>query len=228
MFINRWMFGLMVIALPFFMRAQVSGRVVEINGKDTTGIAGATLFWKNTSISSSTDSSGRFSIALPPLPTKLVISYVGFQTDSLSVKPGTKFLLIGLKTDNQLKEIEILFERQSTELSYLNPIKLETLTERSLMKAACCNLSESFETNPSVDVNFADAVSGAKQIQLLGLSGQYAQITKENMPYLRGLANSYGLSFIPGTWIHSIQLGKGAGSVINGYESFTGQINTEL
>ncbi|MCW3076528.1 MAG: TonB-dependent receptor [Bacteroidetes bacterium] len=228
MFTNKWMFGLLAIALPFLTRGQLNGRLVEISGKDTSAIAGATLFWKNTSISSSTDSSGKFTIALPPVPTKLLVSYIGFQTDSLSVKPDTKFLLIGLKTENQLKEIEIIFERQSTELSYLNPIKLETLTERSLMKAACCNLSESFETNPSVDVNFADAVSGAKQIQLLGLSGQYAQITKENMPYLRGLANSYGLSFIPGTWIHSIQLGKGAGSVINGYESFTGQINTEL
>ncbi|MCB0410637.1 MAG: TonB-dependent receptor plug domain-containing protein, partial [Flavobacteriales bacterium] len=105
---------------------------------------------------------------------------------------------------------------------------LETMNEKSLMKAACCNLSESFETNPSVDVSFSDAVSGAKQIQLLGLAGKYAQITKENMPYMRGLSNAFGLSFIPGTWIESIQLGKGAGSVVNGYESFSGQINTQL
>src|SRR5690606_30128916 len=123
---------------------------------------------------------------------------------------------------------EVTYYTTGTEISYLNPIKVETLNERNLMKAACCNLSESFETNPSIDVNFTDAVSGTKQIQMLGLAGQYAQITKENMPYMRGLANSYGLTFIPGTWIQSIQLSKGAGSVVNGYESFTGQINTEL
>jgi hypothetical protein len=133
-----------------------------------------------------------------------------------------------MKPNVSLKEVEVVYYSTGTEISYLNPIKMEVLNERSLMKAACCNLSESFETNPSIDVNFADAISGTKQIQMLGLSGQYAQITRENMPYMRGLANNYGLTFIPGTWIQSIQLSKGAGSVINGYESFTGQINTEL
>ncbi|MCE3226136.1 MAG: TonB-dependent receptor plug protein [Bacteroidetes bacterium] len=224
----RIVYSIAAVTLSLFARAQLSGRVIEIAGKDTTGIVGATLFWKNTSINASTDAKGYFKIESPPQTTKLVVSYIGYKTDSLKLKPETKFVLIKLKPDNQLGEIEVVYERNSLEMSYLDPRKLETLTERSLMKAACCNLSESFETNPSVDVNFADAVSGAKQIQLLGLSGQYAQITKENMPYLRGLANGYGLSFIPGTWIHSIQLGKGAGSVINGYESFTGQINTEL
>jgi hypothetical protein len=224
----RYVYSILAITLSLCLQAQLNGRVFEISGKDTTGIAGATLYWKNTSINASTNAKGYFEINNPPQPEKLVVSYIGYKTDSLRIKPETKFVLIKLKPDNQLGEIEVVYEKNSTELSYLNPIKLETLTERSLMKAACCNLSESFETNPSVDVNFADAVSGAKQIQLLGLSGQYAQITKENMPYLRGLANGFGLSFIPGTWIHSIQLGKGAGSVINGYESFTGQINTEL
>lgn len=225
---NRLGKALLILLIPFVSNAQLKGRVVEISGKDTLAIAGATLFWKNTTVAANTDSSGNFEINFPPEMTKLVVSFIGYKADSIKVKRDTRFLLIGLKADNQLKEVEVVLEKQSTELSFLNPVKLETLTERSLMKAACCNLSESFETNPSVDVNFADAVSGAKQIQLLGLSGQYAQITKENMPYLRGLANSYGLSFIPGTWINSIQLGKGAGSVINGYESFTGQINTEL
>lgn len=225
---RKFVYSLLAVTMSVFGLAQVSGRVIEISGKDTTGIAGATLFWKNTTVSASTDANGLFKIEKPAEAGKLVVSYIGFKTDSFSVKADTKFLLIKLKSDNQLNEVEIVLERSSTELSFLNPIKLETLNERSLMKAACCNLSESFETNPSVDVNFADAISGAKQIQLLGLSGQYAQITKENMPYLRGLANGFGLSFIPGTWIHSIQLGKGAGSVINGYESFTGQINTEL
>ncbi|MBA3664316.1 MAG: TonB-dependent receptor [Bacteroidetes bacterium] len=228
MYYVKWVTGLLAVVFPMLLKAQLNGRVIEISGTDTTAMPGVSLSWKNTSLYTSTDSAGYFKIDAPPYKTKLVVNYVGYATDSLQVKDNTKFLLIRLKPGNQLNEVEIVFEKQSTELSFLNPIKLETLTERSLMKAACCNLSESFETNPSVDVNFADAVSGAKQIQLLGLSGQYAQITKENMPYLRGLANSYGLSFIPGTWIHSIQLGKGAGSVINGYESFTGQINTEL
>ena len=97
-----------------------------------------------------------------------------------------------------------------------------------MLKAACCNLSESFETNPSIDVNFSDAISGTKQIKMLGLSSPYILITTENVPSVRGAAQAYGLSFIPGTWVESIQLTKGAGSVTNGFESIVGQINAEL
>ena len=97
-----------------------------------------------------------------------------------------------------------------------------------MLKAACCNLSESFETNPSIDVNFSDAISGTKQIKMLGLTSPYILITTENVPPIRGAAQTYGLSFIPGTWVESIQVTKGAGSVTNGFESIAGQINAEL
>lgn len=217
-----------LISYPFF--SQVKGRVIEISKdkKDTTYVPGVTLFWLNSNVNATTNEKGYFEIQPNPDNSKLVITLIGYQSDTILIKQPDKFLTIKLKSGVELNEVEIVYESSGRELSFMNPIKIETINERELMKAACCNLSESFETNPSVDVNFSDAVSGAKQIQMLGLSGQYAQITKENMPYLRGLASSYGLSFIPGTWIQSIQLSKGAGSVINGYESFTGQINTEL
>src|SRR5690606_12346476 len=95
-------------------------------------------------------------------------------------------------------------------------------------KAACCDLSESFETNASVDVVNSDAVTGSKQIQMLGLSGNYTQLTVENLPGPRGLATPLGLNSISGTWIESIQIGKGIGSVVNGFENIAGQINVEL
>jgi hypothetical protein len=102
------------------------------------------------------------------------------------------------------------------------------MSEKELFKAACCNLSESFETNPSVDVSYNDGVTGSKQIQLLGLSGNYTQLTVENLPGPRGIATQWGLNSIPGTWVESIQLTKGVGSVVNGFESIAGQINVEL
>ncbi len=227
---TRLLFVFLGLIFSYQIFGQVKGRVVEIsqNKKDTTALPGVTVFWLNTSIGSATDVDGLFSIPSTSETNRLIITAVGYKSDTLSIKDTAKFLSIRLKGGVELNEVEIVYESSGTELSYMSAIKMETLNERSLMKAACCNLSESFETNPSVDVNFADAVTGTKQIQMLGLSGQYAQITKENMPYMRGLANGYGLSFIPGTWIQSIQLSKGAGSVINGYESFTGQINTEL
>lgn len=209
--------------------AQIKGKVIEISKEsDTTVVPGVVINWDNSSIVTTTDENGNFTIPISHDTQKLRVQSVGYEKLTVEVKDTSKFLLLALKSGVNLNEVEIVYFSTGTEISYLNPIKIEILNERSLMKAACCNLSESFETNPSIDVNFSDAVSGAKQIQMLGLSGQYAQITKENMPYLRGLANNYGLTFIPGTWIQSIQLGKGAGSVVNGYESFTGQINTEL
>lgn len=226
---KKLLLALFGLVCAFHSVAQIKGRILEIGTKkDTTAIPGVILFWENTSVNSVTNENGVFILKTVPETNKLVIRATGYDADTLVIKDTTKFIKLVLKSGIHLNEVDIVYQTTGTELSYMNPIKIETLNERSLMKAACCNLSESFETNPSVDVNFADAVTGTKQIQMLGLSGQYAQITKENMPYLRGLANGYGLSFVPGTWIQSIQLSKGAGSVVNGYESLTGQINTEL
>ena len=222
---------LIILSLQFSfqLHSQLKGKVIEITANgDTAVVPGVILHWQNSDVVAISDVNGDFKIKKYEANNQLLINAVGYSNDTLTVKETKQSILIVLKNSANLQEVEVLYYSNGTEIAYLNPIKVETLNERSLMKAACCNLSESFETNPSVDVNFADAVTGTKQIQMLGLSGQYAQITKENMPYLRGLANNYGLTFIPGSWIQSIQLSKGAGSVINGYESFTGQINTEL
>lgn len=125
-----------------------------------------------------------------------------------------------------LREVKVLANPgQVDQAHYLHR---EVLTVKTLAKAACCNLSESFETNASVSVNFTDAITGSKQIQLLGLSGIYVQQQMENMPYIRGLKTVFGLNYTPGTWVQSIDLAKGQSSVVNGYESITGGINVEL
>jgi outer membrane receptor for ferrienterochelin and colicins len=110
----------------------------------------------------------------------------------------------------------------------MEPILTINIGSEEFKKAACCNLSESFETNASVDVSYSDAVTGAKQIQLLGLAGTYVQIMTENYPAMYGLAAAYGLNYIPGPWMESIQVSKGPASVKNGYEAITGQINVEF
>ncbi|MBK9283651.1 MAG: TonB-dependent receptor plug domain-containing protein [Sphingobacteriaceae bacterium] len=206
----------------------LKGRVTEFSKAQHTGLPSAIVKSLHSKTSAISDIDGYFSIQIKEGFDTLVTYLTSFKNDTSLVFPSDTQVEIILNNAVNLKEVEVKYIGSGTEIAMLNTLKLETLGERSLMKAACCNLSESFETNPSVDVNFADAISGSKQIQMLGLAGQYAQITKENLPYMRGLSNSYGLTFIPGTWIESIQLGKGAGSVINGYESFTGQINTEL
>lgn len=102
------------------------------------------------------------------------------------------------------------------------------ISDKELLKAACCNLSESFETNATVDVSFSNAVTGTKQLKMLGLDQKYTSFTKEILPEIRGISTAYGMQFIPGRWIQSIQLVKGGGSVVNGYEAIVGHINTEL
>ncbi|MFM1753745.1 MAG: Vitamin transporter BtuB [Bacteroidota bacterium] len=128
----------------------------------------------------------------------------------------------------KLNEVKVVTKRKGLQKSFTVTGNTTLVTSKELLKAACCNLAESFETNPSIDVNFSDALTGTKQIKMLGLTSPYLVITEENIPSVRGASQAYGLSFTPGTWVESIQISKGAGSVVNGYESISGQINTEL
>ncbi|CAM3980086.1 TonB-dependent receptor plug domain-containing protein [Flavobacterium weaverense] len=138
------------------------------------------------------------------------------------------FVSIPAFSQENLKEVKITKKRKGIQKSFTVTGNTTIITSKELLKAACCNLAESFETNPSIDVNFTDALTGTKQIKMLGLTSPYLMITEENVPAVRGASQAYGLSFTPGTWVESIQITKGAGSVVNGYESISGQINTEL
>lgn len=127
-----------------------------------------------------------------------------------------------------LKTVTVEGSRKGIKKSLNVTANTTLVTSKELLKAACCNLAESFETNPSIDVNFSDALTGTKQIKMLGLTSPYILIAEENIPSVRGASQAYGMSFTPGTWVESIQITKGAGSVVNGFESISGQINTEL
>ncbi len=207
---------------------KINGIIMEANEKkQAMGLPGANVFWLNTSVGTVTDIDGKFSIPYKKNYTRLVISYVGFKTDTLTIsKP--KMIHHWLQPTSGLDEITIKSRKQATAKSYLQATNVFTVSSDELLKAACCNLSESFETNPSIDVNFADAVTGTRQIKMLGLNSPYILIATENIPSIRGASQAFGLSFIPGTWVESIQITKGAGSVVNGYESIAGQINAEL
>lgn len=190
-------------------------------------LPGASISWLGTVNGTLTDSAGVFQIKQNGNTSRLIISYTGYRADTVTVV-DKKELKIILAANSQLQEVQVTSRQHSMYLSALSPVRTQTMTDRELFKAACCNLSESFETNPSVDVSYNDAVTGSKQIQLLGLSGNYTQLTVENLPGPRGIATPLGLNSIAGPWIESIQLTKGIGSVANGYESIAGQINVEL
>ncbi|MEQ8623684.1 MAG: TonB-dependent receptor [Vicingaceae bacterium] len=212
-----------------FAQESLSGVVLSEDRKGRImPVPFANVYWQGTNIGTTTDTSGSFHLALSEESSRLIVSSVGYTADTISISNFNKPITVQLKQSVALDEVEIEYRRRTSEMSFINPLQQENISERELFKAACCNLSESFETNPSVDVNFTDAITGSKQIQMLGLDGPYTMISRENMPGIRGLGNAFGLSFIPGTWISSIQVTKGVGSVVNGYESIAGQINTEL
>jgi outer membrane receptor for ferrienterochelin and colicin len=157
----------------------------------------------------------------------LVISFVGYTNDTLDIKPGDNNIQIILSENITLAEVQIIQRQSGAYISRINSVKTEVITSVGLCQLACCDLAESFENSATVDVGYADAVSGAKQIQMLGLTGLHSQLMYENMPFLRGLSAPYGLSYVPGSYMESIQIAKGTASVLNGFEALAGQINLE-
>jgi outer membrane receptor for ferrienterochelin and colicin len=202
--------------------------VVKEKSNPGSPIAGANIYWAGTTHGTASNTNGEFELEAPGgnnLP--LVVSFVGYKPDTVFVRNTNEPLYIYLEEQAQLNEVIVNERRRGQYHSTLNTIQTTTVTTSELHRAACCNLSESFETNAAVDVSYSDAVTGAKQIQMLGLSGIYVQTISENMPLIRGIAAPYGLGYVPGPWMESIQISKGTSSVVNGYEAITGQINVE-
>lgn len=207
----------------------IKGEVVTLNQKgEKEPIPGAKLKWMVNKDLALSGNDGRFEIKASALPDTLIISFTGFKTLFFEVTNPDIDYTFNLKEGRVLDGVVVIGENLGKHIDLMDPFHVEKIGTEELRKAACCNLSESFETNASVDVNITDAVSGAKKIQMLGLDGVYTQLQWENIPLVRGLSTSYGLNFTPGTWIESIQITKGTGSVVNGYESMAGMINLEL
>jgi outer membrane receptor protein involved in Fe transport len=222
---------MLILSCGFTSNAQIKGLVqgFETTTKKPISLAKVRLLQAKTGVLTRED--GTFEIVLPKtLPDTLVISAIGFISDSIPVNKADRFIAldITLLSEKTLPEVIIEYRKRSHGISKMKTLHVEELTSAELRKAACCNLSESFETNASVDVNITDAVSGAKKIRMMGLDGVYTQIQMENIPYLRGLESSFGLNSLPGSWIESIQITKGTGTVMNGYESMAGLVNLEL
>ncbi len=210
------------------LEENIFGKIEEINSKDVSeSVVGASVYWSGTTKGTVSNADGEFELKRTAETNKLVISFVGYANDTVLVNEFNTLNIV-LDKGIALEDVKVTYKRKTTEVSYSNTFKLQNINQDELKKAACCNLSESFDTNPTIDVGFTDAVTGTKKIQMLGLAGKYVQITRENMPDVRGLSALYGLNYTPGAWIESIQLNTGTGSVVNGFESITGQINVEV
>ncbi|MDR2424631.1 MAG: TonB-dependent receptor [Prevotellaceae bacterium] len=208
---------------------NITGQVFAIDASgERTPLEGVTLYLSKMKKGTTTNAEGRYSMAAPAGEDWLVASMIGMSADSLQVS-GEGIADFTLAEEGLMLEATVITaRRRGTYFSKIAPAKVEVISSAGLMKLACCNLGESFENSASVTVGFTDAVSGAKQIQLLGLSGVYSQMLAENIPAMRGLASTYGWNYTPGAWMEGIQISKGASSVTGGYESITGQINLDF
>lgn len=219
---------LFAFAAGAFAQGFIEGTVYEEaeNGQRTP-LPGVNVYWKIVNEGTVTDANGHYKIPLHERIGCLVFSCISYENDTVHHMLEPAHYDHVFHTIHVLNEVEIAARQKA---SYINPIKaiaVQEISSEGLRRAACCSLAESFETNASVDVAYSDAVTGAKQIELLGLSGLYTQMMAENMPNFRGLASAFGLNYVPGTWMNAIQISKGTSSVRNGYESISGQINVD-
>jgi len=216
---------LLLVAAGWGSAQPLTGKVLQIGGNgDTSVVANAAVQWLHTDIGAYTDQYGKFTLQRTKTDT-LVIAFPTFLPDTVVIPRGQTGLTFFLNTAHSLKEVSIV----ANDGSYISvqPILTQVIGTEGLRRAACCNLAESFESSVAIDSEFPDAVSGARQISMLGLAGTYTQILLENVPYIRMLANQFGLGFVPGSWMESISLSKGTSSVVNGFEAITGQINID-
>ncbi len=208
------------------LRAQeLRGEVRDAEGRP---LAGASVYWAGTTVGTSADGGGAFRLHRVKGRELLVASFLGYVNDTLRVDATTQQAAFGLRAEGvELEGVVVEAAQSGNFVKRDGIVKGEMISFAGLCKMACCNLAESFENSASVTVGYSDAISGARQIKMLGLAGTYTQILDENRPVMRGLSAPYGLSYTPGMWLNSIQVSKGVASVTAGHDAITGQINLE-
>ena len=216
----------------FFIAAGGTLRAQDIRGAvrdaDDRPLAGASVYWAGTTVGASTDAEGAFLLHRVKGYDRLVASYLGYVNDTLRIDEAVQRADFALRAEGvELEGVVVEGNLSGNFVKRDGIVKGGMISFAGLCKMACCNLAESFENSASVTVGYSDAISGARQIKMLGLAGTYTQILDENRPIMRGLSAPYGLSYTPGMWLNSIQVSKGVASVTAGHEAITGQINLE-
>ena len=203
---------------------DITGRVIDATGNP---LPGASVYWAETNVGEAADINGNFRIHRVKGYDKLVGSFLGYTNDTISVDKATTEVVFNLIEGVAVESVVVEGTMRGNYISQEGILKNENISFAGLCKMACCNLAESFENSASVTVGYSDAISGARQIKMLGLAGTYTQILDENRAIMRGLSAPYGLGYTPGMWLNSIQVSKGISSVTAGHEAVTGQINLE-
>ena len=202
---------------------NIRGFVRDANGE---ALIGASVYWEGTTVGTATGVDGSYELYRVKEHTRLVAAYMGYLDSVVEVEAGTRELNFTLSDGVGIEEV-VIEGVANNKIRQSSIMVGENISFAGLCKMACCNLAESFENSAAVTVGYSDAVSGSRQIKMLGLAGTYTQILDENRPVMRGIGSPYGLNYTPGMWLNSIQVSKGIASVTAGHEAMTGQINLE-
>lgn len=214
-----------VAVLPIAASDKVRGHVYD---EKRQPVIGANIYWEKSKKGTVSDNNGYFEIDKSDQHEHLVVTYAGYVPQHIHIEGVDEQIEIILKEDSRLlKEVVITKRTPGTVTQRSSILQTQKITMGEIRRDACCNLGESFTTNPSVDVAYNDAATGAKQIKLLGLAGTYVQMLTENYPNFRGASSSFGMDYVPGPWMEGIYISKGTSSVKNGYEALAGQIDVE-
>ena len=225
-----------IIRLLYLSAAALLAGIVTSAAQSVAGVvrdaagnpmAGAAIYWADTNVGTTSDLEGAFSIHRVKGYDRLVATFLGCRNDTLTVASNALPVEFRLSEGVEMESVVVEGSLGGNYIKKDGLFKSEMISFAGLCKMACCNLAESFENSASVTVGYSDAISGARQIKMLGLAGTYTQILDENRPVMRGLSAPYGLSYTPGMWLNSIQVSKGISSVTAGHEALTGQINLE-
>lgn len=217
------------LVIKSYSQEFLTGKISYIDKENkSVSLEGVSVYWLDSSVGVISDQNGFYSIPFEKSTNKLVFKILGFKDDIVVINAVKQHNQVMIEALDELDEVVVSKRRNTIQKSYFKTQNIVNVSSDELLKAACCNVSESFETNPSIDVSFSNAITGVKQVKMLGLESPYILITEENIPMVRGASQVFGLSFIPGSWVESMQITKGTGSVVNGFESISGQINIEL
>lgn len=222
----KYLVALLILLVPILSKAQrITGKVTN---SENEPLRGATIQWLDLNQGTFTNSAGIFELKKSPrLPHKLIASFVGYQSDTILIASPDSDIIFKLQPNKRLSEIIIESQRAGVIISNNKAIKVEQITQTELRKSACCDLAGCFETQTTVQPQTTNVVTNAKELRILGLSGVYNQILVDGFPVIQGLSYTYGISSIPGTVVGNIYVAKGANSVLQGFESISGQINVE-
>ena len=216
------------ICLIFIQNVAAQSISGIVTNKNNEPLIGASVYWLQTTIGVVTNNKGEFKIDLAKSTNKLVVSFIGFKKDTISIVDNNKYIRVKLTQDESLKEVVIEGERAGVSISKINPIKTEVITQVELTKAACCDLAGCFDSEGSVQATTTNVITNSKELRILGLAGVYTQVLIDGMPLIQGVSYTYGISSFPGTLVDRINVAMGVNSVLQGFESINGQINIEL